>query len=108
MSQIETLMSIVKVEGEVMIHDGASGWVKAHAGMVFPSHAKVTIKTGSSGRAEIINVRGELVNLPGNSMQVITAQFSAEDVDTQRQITLSARDMMAARSLRRHSLAPAV
>lgn len=107
MSGIETLMSIVKVEGEVMLHDGVSGWVKAHAGMVFPSQSKVTIKTGSSGRVEIINVRGELVNLPRNSMQVITDEFSADDVDTQRQIQITARDMMAARLLARHDLAPA-
>ena len=107
MSRIETLMSITKVEGEVMLHDGNSGWVRAHPGMVFPKNSEVTIKTGSSGRAEIINTRGELVNLPGNCLKVICDDFSADDVDTLKQITLTARDMMAASIRQRHTIAPA-
>jgi hypothetical protein len=108
MSGIQTLMSIVKVEGEVMLHDGRSGWVRAHAGMVFPAGAEVTVKTGSSGHAEIINARGELVHLPRNSMKVITEDFSADDVDTLRHLRVSAYDVLSARSLIHQSIAPAV
>lgn len=106
MSGIETLLSIVRVEGEVMLHDGKSGWVKAHAGMVFPAGAEVTVKTGSTGRAEIINARGELVQLPQNSMKLITADFSADDVDTARHLRISAYDMLSARI--HQSIAPAI
>ena len=108
MSGIQTLMSIVKIEGEVMLHDGRSGWVRAHAGMVFPAGAEVTVKTGRTGTAGIINARGELVNLPANSMKLITEDFSADDVDTQRHLRVSAYDMLSARSLIRQSLAPSV
>jgi hypothetical protein len=108
MSGIETMMSIIKVEGEVMLHDGNSGWVRAHAGMVFPANTRVTIKTGLSGRADIINTRGELVTLPHSSLQVICAQFSASDIGVISQSTLSARDMMSARSMARQRLAPVV
>ena len=107
MTGIETLMSIVKVEGEVMLHDGRSGWVRAHSGMVFPAGAEITVKTGRSGRAEIINGRGELVVLPRDSMQTINASFSADDVDTLRQIAISARDIVAVRSMIRQRVAPA-
>lgn len=108
MSGIETLLSIVKVEGEVMLHDGRSGWVRARAGMVFPAGAEVTIKTGSTGRAEIINSRGELVQLPQNSMKLITADFSADDVDTLRHLRITACDMLSARSIIRQTLSPSV
>jgi hypothetical protein len=108
MSGIETLMSIIRVEGEVMLHDGRSGWVRAHAGMVFPAGAEITIKTGRTGYAEIINARGELVHLPQNSMKLITADFSADDVDTLRHLRLTAYDMLSARSLIHQSVAPAV
>ena len=97
MSGIETLMSIVKVEGEVMLHDGKSGWVRAHAGMVFPANAEVTVKTGAAGRAEIINARGQLVNVPRSSMKLLTSDFSADDIDTLKQFAITARDMMANR-----------
>ena len=106
MSGIETLLSIVKVEGEVMLHDGRSGWVRAHAGMVFPQGSEITIKTGRTGRAEIINSRGELVNLPQGAMRTITADFSADDVDTLRHFRISAYDIMSASSLIHQSLAP--
>ncbi|HLA94866.1 MAG TPA: hypothetical protein VK612_04035 [Pyrinomonadaceae bacterium] len=89
-----------------MLHDGNSGWVRAYAGMVFPSNTQVTIKTGLSGNAEIINANGERVNLPANSMKIVTAKFSADDVDTLRQFRITARDMMTARSAVRHRLAP--
>jgi hypothetical protein len=108
MSGIQTLMSIVKVEGEVMLHDGRSGWARAHAGMVFPAGAEITVKTGRSGTAQIINARGELVQLPPNSMRLITKDFSADDVDTQRHLRVSAYDMLSARSLIHQSLAPSV
>lgn len=107
MSGIETMMSIVKVDGEVMLHDGKSGWVRAHAGMVFPAHAEVTIKTGSTGRAEIINARGHLVALPPNSMNLISSDFFAEDLDAMRRFAITARDMMAARVPERQRVAPA-
>lgn len=97
MSGIETLMSIVKVEGEVMLHDGRSGWVRAIAGMVFPMTAEITIKTGLSGRADVITARGELVQIPPNALQLILKSFPADDVDTLRQFSITARDMMAAR-----------
>lgn len=106
MSGIETLMSIVKVEGEVMLHDGRSGWVRAIAGMVFPVTAEITIKTGLSGRADVITARGELVQIPPNALQLILKSFSADDVDTLRQFSITARDMMAARVSIRQPVTP--
>lgn len=106
MSGIETLMSIVKVEGEVMLHDGRSGWVRALGGMVFPLTAEITIKTGLSGCAEVITARGELVRIPPNSLQLISKSFSADDVDTLRKFAITARDMMAARISARQPIAP--
>lgn len=108
MSGFETLISIVKVQGEVMLHDGRSGWRHAVAGMVFTRDSEITMKTGLSGRAEIINSRGELVVLPPGSLKVVTSQFSADDIDTLRQFSITARDMMSARAPVRMRVAPAL
>ena len=108
MSMIETLMSIVKVDGEVMLHDGRSGWVRAYAGMVFSAGAEITVKTGLSGRAEVISPRGERIVLPPHSMRTISGAFAADEVDTLRQIAISARDIVAVRSVVRQRVAPAV
>ena len=90
-----------------MLHDGASGWVRARSGMSFHAGFEVTIKTGSTGRAEIINSRGEHVNVPPRSLKVLSANFSEDDIDTLRNIRLTAWDMMAARVPARQSVAPA-
>lgn len=107
MNGIETLVSIVRVEGEVMLHDGESGWVRAIAGMVFPPEAEVTIKSGSSGSAEVINRRGELVHLGPGSMKIISKDFFDYEVDTLRNFTITACEMMSPRSVVRQRLAPA-
>ena len=104
---VVTMMSIVKAEGEVMIHDGRSGWVRAVAGMVFPAKAKVTIKTGSDGTGEIINAKGERVALAPSSLLVVCACGTSDDADTLRRITLSAADVRVARVLFRRRLVPA-
>jgi hypothetical protein len=106
MSGVVTMMSIVKAEGEVMIHDGRSGWMRAVAGMVFPAKAKLTIKTGSDGRGEIINARGEHVRLEPSSMLVVCACGTADDVDTLSRITLNGADVRIARILFRRRLVP--
>ena len=108
MSGIVTMMSIVRVEGEVMLHDGQSGWVKAFAGMVFPANAKLTIKTGHTGSGDIINTRGELVPLEPNSMLVVCSSGTADDVDTLRHISLNLDEVRRACSIMRQRLAPAV
>lgn len=107
MNGIETLVSIIKVEGEVMLHDGKSGWVKAIQGMVFPADAEITIKSGSSGSAELINQRGEIVRLGAASMKVISKDFFDFEVDTLRNFTISAYEMMSSRSTVRRQLSPA-
>jgi hypothetical protein len=99
--------SIAKVVGEVMLHDGQSGWVQARSGMSFHAGFEVTVKTGSRGEAEIINARGELVTIPPRSLKVVSGSFSEDDVDTLRNIRLTAWDMMAARVPVRQSVAPA-
>ena len=89
--------SIAKVDGEVMLHDGQSGWIRARAGMVFRADFEITLKTGSTGRAEIINARGERVNIAPKSLKVISGSFSEDDIETLRNIRLTAWDMMSAR-----------
>ena len=107
MSVSEKGFSIAKVTGEVMLHDGASGWVRARSGMSFNAGYEVTIKTGSTGSADIINARGECVNIPPKSLKVVSGSFSEDDIDTLRNIRLTAWDMMAARVPARQSVAPA-
>lgn len=107
MSVSENGFSIAKVTGEVMLHDGASGWVRARSGMSFHAGYEVTIKTGSTGSADIINARGECVNIPSRSLKVVSGSFSEDDIDTLRNIRLTAWDMMAARVPARQSVAPA-
>lgn len=99
--------SIVKVDGEVMLHDGRSGWVEARAGMSFRAGFEITVKTGSMGRAEIVNARGEHIHILPKSLKVVSATFSEDDIDTLRHIRLTAWDMMAARVPVPQTLAPA-
>lgn len=97
MSTVEKGFSIAKVDGEVMLHDGSSGWMRARAGMTFRAGFEITLKTGSTGHAEIINARGERVNITPKSLKVISGSFSEDDIDTLRNIRLTAWDMMSAR-----------
>lgn len=107
MSAAEKGFSIAKVVGEVMLHDGRTGWVKASDGMKFHAGSEVTVKTGSTGHAEIINARGERVEIPPKSMKVVSGTFSEDDIDTLRNIRLTAWDMMAARVPVPQTVAPA-
>lgn len=109
MSRTETTYSIVNVEGEVMIYDRDNGWERAKTGMVFPQSSSVTIKTGKSGRAVIVNDRGEFIAMSPYSMRELNAEFAEhDDIDTLRQIRLTAMDMMLARCSVRQLLQPAV
>ncbi|MEQ1762070.1 MAG: hypothetical protein ABL984_02885 [Pyrinomonadaceae bacterium] len=107
MSTAQKGFSIAKVDGEVMLHDGRSGWVQARDGMSFHAGFEITLKTGSTGYAEIINARGEHINIPPRSLKVISGSFSENDIDTLRHIRLTAWDMMSARVPARQPLAPA-
>ena len=107
MSPTEKGFSIVKIVGEVMLHDGRSGWVEAREGMTFRAGFEVTVKTGSNGRAEIVNARGEHVHILPKSLRVVSGSFSEDDIDTLRNIRLTAWDMMAARVPVPQTVAPA-
>ena len=104
MSPTKTLISIRKVEGEVMLHDGSSGWVRASSGMIFSLNSEVTIKTGHSGRAEIANSQGDIMILPENSLKPVSEYFRS---DAASQL-ISARDLLDNSVLRRYRLAPAI
>ena len=106
MSESEREYSISKIEGDVLLHNVAFGWVRAEEGMSFPECLRVTIKTGPNGRVEIINSRGIRFQIPPKSLRLIDGLFSEDDVDTLRFIRVSARDMKAAR--RSMKLAPAI
>lgn len=99
--------SIANVVGEVMLHDGASGWVQARSGMSFHAGFEVTVKTGSTGQAEIINARGEHIRIPPRSLKVVSGTFSEDDIDTLRNFRITAWDMMAARVPVRQTISPA-
>lgn len=107
MSTVDKGFSIAKVTGEVMLHDGQSGWVRARSGMSFRAGYEVTVKTGSTGSAEIVNAQGEHICIPPRSMKVVSGSFSENDIDTLRNIRLTAWDMMAARVPVRQTVAPA-
>jgi len=107
MSTAGKSFSIAKVDGEVMLHDGSSGWMRARAGMTFRADFEITIKTGSTGHAEIINACGERVNIAPKSLKVISGSFSEDDIETLRNIRLTAWDMMSARVPARQPVAPA-
>ena len=107
MSVTERVYSIANVAGEVMLHDGRSGWVRAQAGMSFRAGFEITLKTGSTGRVEIVNASGEHINIPPRSMKVVSGDFSEDDIDTLRNIRLTARDMMSARISVPQTLSPA-
>jgi len=107
MSTVDKGFSIAKVVGEVMLHDGQSGWVRARSGMSFHAGYEVTVKTGSTGSAEVVNGQGEHVRIPPRSMKVVSGSFSENDIDTLRNIRLTAWDMMAARVPTPQSVAPA-
>lgn len=104
MSTAGKSFSIAKVDGEVMLHDGTSGWMRARAGMVFRADFEITVKTGSTGHAEIINVHGERVNIASKSLR---GSFSEDDVETLRNCRLTAWDMMSARVPVGQPVAPA-
>jgi len=98
--------SITKIKGDVLLHHGAFGWVRAEEGTTFPEYLRVTIKTGSNGVAEIINAEGRRSLIPPGSLRLIDGFFSEDDMDTLRLIKVKARDMKAARI--RMRLEPAV
>ena len=107
MSTAGKSFSIAKVDGEVMLHDGSSGWMRARAGMTFRADFEITVKTGSTGHAEVINERGERVHISPKSLRVISGSFSEDDIETLRNIRLTAWDMMSARIPVRQPVAPA-
>ncbi len=98
--------SIGKIDGDVLVHHGAFGWVRAREGMGFPETTRITIKTGKNGTAEIFNSDGKRFQVPPKSLRLIDGSFTKDDIDTLRFIKVSARDMKAARSWER--LVPAV
>ena len=106
MPNIKKVYSISKVEGDVLLHHGTFGWVRAEPGMTFPECLRVTIKTSANGSAEIINANGRRVSVPAKSLQLVDGFFTQDDIDTLRFIKVTARDMMAART--RLRLSPAV
>lgn len=105
MSDSYPTIRVLRAEGEVMYHDGVSGWMRAESGNVLPANAKVTIKTGSSGHCDMLNVRGDLISLPPNSMLVICTN-GEDDIDTLRRISVSCGDRSAARQMLRQELLP--
>ena len=98
--------SIENIEGDVLVHHGLSGWVRAREGMEFPENTRITVKTGKNGTAEIINADGERFQVPPRSIRTVDGTFTADYIDTLRFIKVSARDMKAARSWER--LSPAI
>ena len=106
MSTIEKGFSFAYVDGEVMLHDGSSGWTRACAGMAFRAGFEITLKTGSTGHAEIINGRGERIHITPKSLRVISGSFSEDDIETLRHIRLTAWDMMSARVPVRQPITP--
>lgn len=98
--------TIERIEGDVLVHHGAFGWVRAREGMGFPESTRVTIKTGKNSTAEILNANGKNFQIPPGSLRLVDGHFTEDDIDTLRFIKVSARDMKAARSWER--LAPAV
>jgi hypothetical protein len=98
--------SIGRIEGDVLVHHGAFGWVRAREGMGFPETTRITIKTGKDATAEIVNTDGRRFEVPPRSLRLIDGRFTEDDIQKLRFIKVSARDMKAARSLER--LAPAL
>ena len=98
--------SIGKIEGDVLVHHGSFGWVRAREGMGFPETTRITIKTGKDASVEIVNADGKRFQVPSRSLRLIDGGFTENDIDTLRFIKVSARDMKAARTWER--LAPAV
>lgn len=89
--------SIDKVEGDVLIHHGTFGWVRAEEGMRLPECLSVTIKTGPTGAATITNSNGDSYSVPPRTFRLIDGSFSGCGIDPLRFIKVSARDMRAAR-----------
>jgi hypothetical protein len=106
MADVERNYSIARIEGDVLLHHVAFGWVRAQPGMSFPECIRVTVKTGLDGRAEIINSNGNRFQVPPKTLRVVDGLFSEDDIDTMRFVKVSARDMRAARTSMR--LAPAI
>lgn len=75
--------------------------------MVFPPDAEITIKSGSSGSDQLINRRGEVVRLGPGSMKIISRDFFDFEVDTLRDFTISAYEIVSSRSKVRRQLSPA-
>jgi hypothetical protein len=98
MSRNQGIYSIVNIEGEVMIYDREHGWEKARSGMVFPKDSNVTIKTGRTGRAVIVNESGEFIVMTESSMLELNSDLiGCNEVDTLRQIKLTPSGMQRAR-----------
>ena len=101
MSVIDRVYSISRVEGDVLLHHEAFGWLRAEPGMTIPECLRVTIKTSANGSAEIINADGRRVSVPGQMHQPVDGFFAYDDVDNLRFIKVTARDMMSARYLQK-------
>ena len=98
--------SIGKIEGDVLVHHGLSGWVRAREGMEFAENVRITIKTGKNGIAEIVNANGQRFRIPPRSLSMIDGRVTEDDISNLRFTKVNARVMKAARTWER--LAPAI
>lgn len=97
MSVTDRVYSISRVEGDVLLHHDALGWLRAEPGMTVPECLRITIKTSANGSAEITNADGRRVNVPAQTHQLVDGFFSNDEIDTLRSIQVTARDMMSSR-----------
>jgi hypothetical protein len=98
--------SIVKIEGDVLVHHALSGWVRAREGMEFDENVRITVKTGKNGVAHVVNADGLLLRVTPRSLNMIDGRSTEEDLGKLRFVKVNARVMKAARTWER--LAPAM
>jgi hypothetical protein len=76
------------VEGEVMIHDGRSGWLRGEPGMEIPCGDRVAIKTGGGGRCEVADRDGKRFSVESDSLYVIGEARDPDLVDTLPRVSM--------------------
>lgn len=74
---------MTKVEGDVMVNHGRSGWIKGTEGMAFPPDSIVTVQTGTNGSCTLMNHAGRDTAIEPNSFFVIHTS-KAETADFER------------------------
>ena len=89
--------SIEGIEGDVLVHHGLFGWIRAREGMEFADNVQITIKTGKNGTAHIVNAYGQQFQVPPRSLSLLHGGSTGDDIDTLRFIRVSAREVKAAR-----------